>query len=342
MHRIFTSIIFLCGFITAFSQDVSTPVAYMEYFTSREAVLSENYLSYMSQVAHGRRARKLEKRRQELLTSIRQASNDANKAKAYKGDASLRDVYRTYWDILYKVFNEDYHKIVDMEEIAEQSYDNMEAYLLAQQRASEVLDKEQDKIQPVFRDFAKRNNITLQETETKMTKKLQQVGEVNVYSNKVFLIFFKSFKQEVYVIDAFNRKDINSIEQNRNTLTKFAEEGLSKLDTLKAFHGDGSLSKACRQVLEFHRNEAEKLIPVLGDFLVKSDEFEKTRKSFDAKPESKRTQTDIDNYNAIVKQYNAAVASSNQTLNNINNGSKKASDHWETVRKRFMEQHIPK
>lgn len=328
--------------MSVFAQDVSSPVAYMDFFTSRETALSENYLSYMSEVAHGRRARKLEKRRQELLTSIKQALNDGNRAKAYKGDVALRNAYRSYWDILYKVFNEDYHKIVNMEEIAEQSYDNMEAYLLAQEKAGEVLNQEQEKIEPVFKDFAARNNIKLLEKETKTTKKLRQVGKVNEYYNKVFLIFFKSYKQEFYVMDAFNRKDINSIEQNRNTLTKFADEGLSKLDTLRPFQGDASLSKACRQVLEFHRTEAEKQLPGLGDFLVKSDEFEKARKSFEGKPQAKRTQADVDNYNAYVKEYNVAVNSSNQILNNINSGSKKAIESWESSRKRFMEQHVPK
>jgi hypothetical protein len=45
----------------------------------------------------------------------------------WKGDRSFRDTTVAYLKLLYIVFNEDYGKIVNMEEIAEQSYDAMEA-----------------------------------------------------------------------------------------------------------------------------------------------------------------------------------------------------------------------
>jgi hypothetical protein len=344
MFKKFTLAFFICFFylLPSRSQQPGTPVEYMDYFTSREDELSKNYLTYMSEVAHGRRARKLEKRRTELTASIRQALNDAGKIRPYKGDGSLRDVFKNYWDILLKVFNEDYHKIVDMEEISEQSYDNMEAYLLAQEKAGDVLDAAQNKIDPVFKTFAKNNNVNLIDKETKVTKKLRQVADVNNYYNKVFLIFFKSYKQEFYVMDAFNRKDINSTEQNRSTLARFAGEGLQKLDTMKSFKGDASIANACRKVLEFHKSEAEKNLQGLSDFLVKHDEYEKAKKGFDGKPQNKRTQADIDSYNKYVNEYNQAVIASNRNLSEINTASKKVLDVWESSRKRFMEQHVPK
>ena len=329
--------------ISVFAQNTQTPVEYMDFFTNREEELSKKYLSYMGEVAHGNRARKLEKRRQELIAQIRQSVNEANRARPYKGDATLRDVYRSYWDILLKVFNEDYHKIVNMEEIAEQSYDHMEAYLLAQEKASEVLNVAQDKIEPVFRDFAGRNNIRLiDNVDTKMEKRLRQVGLVNNYYHQIFLIFFKSYKQEAYVMDALNKKDINAIEQNRNTLIRFAEEGLSKLDTIKAFKGDGSLTTACRKVLEFHKAEGEKQLPGLNDYLLKNDEFVRIKKAFDAKAAAKRTQADIDVYNKGVNELNAALNASNKLLTAMNTGREKVIDNWEVSRKRFMESHIPK
>ncbi len=329
--------------LSLFAQSAQTPVAYMDFFTNREEELSKKYLSYMGEVAHGNRARKLEKRRQELIAQIRQSLNEANRARPYKGDATLRDVYKSYWDILLKVFNEDYHKIVNMEEIAEQSYDHMEAYLLAQEKAGEVLNVEQDKIEPVFRDFAARNNIRLiDNVDSKMEKRLRQVGLVNNYYHQIFLIFFKSWKQEAYVMDALNKKDINAIEQNRNTLIRFAEEGLSKLDTIKAFKGDGSLAMACRKVLEFHKTEGEKQLPGLNDYLLRNDEFEKIKKAFDAKPAAKRTQADIDVYNKGVNELNTALNASNKLLTGMNTGREKVIDHWEVTRKRFMESHIPK
>lgn len=336
-------VFFIFCFVSSGAQTPDSPVEYMDYLSIREQELSKKYLTYMSEVAHGNRARKMEKRRQELISEIRQSLNDATKLRPYKGDVSLRDTFKNYWDILLKVFTEDYHKIVNMEEIAEQSYDNMEAYLLAQERAGEVLDVASAKIGPVYKEFAEKNNVRLIDGgDSKMQKKLRQVGRVNAYYHQVFLLFFKSYKQEAYVWDAYARKDINGIEQNKNSLVRVSDEGLARLDTIKAFDGDGSLTNACRKVLEFHRNEAEKHIPGLTEFIMKNDEFAKIKNAFEAKPAAKRTQSDVDIFNKSVAEINNAVTTSNRTVADTNTGRQKALDHWENTRKNFMQLHVPK
>jgi hypothetical protein len=314
----------------------------MSYLADRERALSERYLSYMSESAHGNRARKLEKKRKELIAEIRKSIGDAGRLRPFKGDASLRDAYRTYWDILLKVFNEDFEKIVDMEAIAEESYDNMEAYLLAHERAGDVLDAAHQQIEPVFKAFAENNNITLIETESKMDRKLKQVVEVNAYYHQLFLIFFKSFKQEVYTTEAFNRKDINAVEQNRGTLAKYAVEGLGKLDNIQPYKGDASILNACRRVLEFHRDEADKHFPVHSEFLVRQDEFDKIRKAFEVKPAASRTQADVDQYNKSINEFNKILTNTNKSLEVLNRDRQKVMSNWETASGRFMEAHVPR
>jgi hypothetical protein len=334
-------LLLLASAVPALAQG-ENPIEYMRFFSDRDQELSQKYLSYMSEVAHGHRARKMEKRRQEVIAEIRQSLGDATRARPFKSDASLRDVYKNYWDILLKVFNEDYHKIVDMEEIAEQSYDNMEAYLLAQEKAGEVLHTEAAKIEPVYKKFAENNNVKLIDGgDSKMAKKLRKVGRVNEYYHHLFLIFFKSFKQEVYVWDAINRKDVNALEQNNNTLQKFADEGLASLDTLKAFEGDGSLINNCRKVLEFYKNEAKNQIPAVSDYLLKSDEFDKVKKNYDGKPAAKRTQADIDTYNQSVGEMNKSVNIYNKVVNDSNEARTKVLQNWDNAVKRFMDSHVP-
>lgn len=343
MKRVIMIFIMVCMAQLARAQAPATAVEYMQYLTDREQELSKKYLSYMSEVAHGNRARKMEKRRQELISAIRQSLGEAGRLRPFKGDASLRDAYKNYWDILLKVFNEDYHKIVNMEEIAEQSYDNMEAYMLAQEKAGEVLSQESEKIAPVYKAFAANNNIQLIESgDSKMEKKLRQVGRVNAYYHELFLIFFKSFKQEVYLFDSFNNKDLNGLEQNKNALIKVSEEGLAKLDTIKAFNGDGSLVTACRKVLEFHKFEAVNQVPGLSDYIIKTDEFMKMKKVYDAKPQAKLTQADVDVYNKAVEDMNKAIASSNKIGTDCNNGREKVLGNWEITKKKFMEAHVPR
>lgn len=320
----------------------SDPVAHMKYFTEREFVLSEKYLNYMSQVAHGRSARKLEKKREELLNAIRQSVRDASTVRPYNGDATLKEAYKRAWDILYKVFNEDYEKIVDMEAIAEQSYDKMEAYLLAQDRAGEVLADAYKDVGPVYKAFAEKNNVKLIEAEdSKLEKKLKIIAEVNKYNRAAFLIFFKGYKQEAYTLAAANNNDLNALEQSNGTLKKFAEEGLAKVSELRPFNGDDSVLKALRALMNFYIEESDRYFPVLSEGLLSRDDFEKAKKAYDSKPASKRTQADVDAYNDAVRKVNLGVSEQNKLHNQYNTRRNKLIDEWNAANDRFMDTHVP-
>jgi hypothetical protein len=342
-----TRIIFLAWTIfgvalSVSAQTVESPVDHMRYLSEREAELQKNYLSYMSEVAHGQRARKMEKRRQELIVSIQQAIRDAGKLRPYKGDASLRTAFTGYWNILLLVFKEDYHKIVDMEEVAEQSYDLMEALMLAQEKVDEKLSSAYDKIPEAYNAFASKHDVTLTDgEETKVAKKLNKVSQVNVYSNNLFLIYFKSAVQENNLASAMNAKDISAVEQSKNALTTYAQEGLSRLDTIKAFDGDVSLINACRRALQFHKAEGETRIPPMADYLIKADEFTKIKKSFDAIPASKRTQADVDKFNLAVNEVNKGAQTFNKLSEQLFKDRIKIVESWNASRKEFMDKHMP-
>ena len=51
-----------------------------------------------------------------------------------------------YIKFCYNVFNDDYAKIVNLEDIAEQSYDEMQAYLLLQEKTNEKINEANDKM----------------------------------------------------------------------------------------------------------------------------------------------------------------------------------------------------
>lgn len=334
----------LAAVIRCFGQQPDSPVAHMSQITETDAGLQKKYLSYMSTVAHANSARKMEKRREELIMSIRDAIRNTSKIPLYKDDPALRDTYVQYLEILLSVFNEDYHKIVDMEAIAEQSYDNMEAYLLAQEQAEAKLQEAAKKIEPAYNDYAARHNVTLVESEkeNKVSKKLEVIGKVNEYYHKVYLIFFKSTHQEGYLMKAIQDNDINAIEQNRGVQAKYAEEGLTSLDQVKTFQGkDASLANACRKALTFYKQEADTKVQVITDYMLKVDEFEKLRKAMEAKSDKQRTQADIDRYNKAVAEMNASINNYNKTIGTLNDERARVINDWNTASKKFMDAHIP-
>jgi len=217
---------------TTFAQ--SEAVNYMNVFSTEYGSIQKDMWDYTSSVSHGKSARTVDKRRVELIQTSNAALSKAKSAKAFDGSTRFKDSVVEYFRISNIVLKEDYAKIVDMEAVSEESYDAMEAYMLARDRANDKLLEASKMVEREQKKFASENNINLISSEDKLDKKMEIAGQVYDHYNEVYLIFFKSFKQEVYLNDALARKDLNAIEQNRNALVSTAEEGLVKLKSLKA------------------------------------------------------------------------------------------------------------
>ncbi|MGB8191875.1 MAG: hypothetical protein WCF67_08155 [Chitinophagaceae bacterium] len=326
---------------SAAAQEFANAGDYMSYIVKTEEAISAKYISYMSGASHGKSLRKVEKRRQDLMNSIYETRFKVHEMPSYKGDKTLRDASVNYLKMMYSVFNEDYGKIVNMEEIAEQSYDNMEAYLMVQEKANEKLKEAGVARSAVWDQFAKKYNVTVVDQTSLLDMKLEKAEKVNNYYHQLYLIFFKSHKQEMYLIAAVDTKNVNSIEQNRNSLLKFTTEGLAKLQDTKPFENDARLIVACRQVLQFLQDEANDKVGVMTDFIMKSENFEQVKKAFNAIPASKRTQQDINNYNKAIDAMNKGVNQFNFTNKMLNEKRNDILKTWNNAVQSFFDEHMP-
>ena len=344
LYGILTSSSFLlCGiFKTLQAQDFKNAGEYMDYISAEFTKISKDTWNYTSAASHGKKARKVDNLRKELITTVSDAIKKIEKMPKYDEDGSLRDSMVSYLKLNYNVLKQDYAKIVDMEEISEQSYDLMEAYLKAQEIADTKLEIAGDMVESQQKVFSDKHNITLIYSEDKISKKLKEAHYVYDYYNIIYLIFFRSYKQEAYLLVALNKNDLNGIEQNNNALFTFSKDGLLKMDTLKTFKGDLSLKNAAYQILKFYNNEAEVKIPILTDFLLKKENFEKTKKIFDSKPASKRTNQEIEDFNIAVNDYNQEVNKYNITNQDLNKERNKQLDNWNKTVADFLDKHVPK
>jgi len=334
-----TIIFLLFTAFTSHGQVIDQPVDYMTAIANAQTEMKQKYMAYVSAVAHGRRARKIEKMRLATLESISNCKYKTADINIYKGDNSLRKSSIDYIDLCYKVFNEDYKHIVDMEEIAEQSYDEMQAYMLLLEKTNEKLKIASDNMHNASIEFAKKYNITLIQTSDELSEKLNTADLLSSYRDKLYLIFYKCNFEDGVMTKAINNKKVKDIEQARNSLVQYATEGLTALNELRSFQGDPSLANACREVLTFYKKMAETDAPKITDFFLKEEEFEKTKKTMDTK--SDRTKQDIDAYNKAVKDINAAINISNQTNITINTNRNKVLTNWENADKAFADMHMP-
>jgi len=323
------------------AQNLDNPGDYMTAITKARGEMDTKYMQYISAAAHGRRARKVEKLRQEVLDNITDSRYKTTDLPIYKGDNSLRQSSINYIQLCYNVFAEDYKKIVNIEELAEQSVDEMQAYMLLQEKVSERLHDGYDSLDKAEKTFAAKYNVTLNTTQSPLGEKMEEAGKLNVYSNSVYLIFFKCNWEDNQMVKAMNDKKVNDAEQARSALLSFANDGLKSLDTLKPFEGDPSLIGSCKHALLFYQQAADKDIPKLTDFFVRAEEFDKLKKAFEAKDPSSRTQSDVDTYNKAVKDMNSSINAFNQTNNKVNNGRTQTINEWNSAEKDFADQHMP-
>jgi hypothetical protein len=335
------SFLFLFSHKQLNAQTTDNPVTYMSQIEKAEETVSKKYISYMSTVSHGKSAKAGDKRRTDLINTIYEAKTKVNDMPSFSNDKSLRDASVSYLKLMYDVFNEDYAKIVNMEEIAEQSYDMMEAYLMAEEKAGEKLQEAGQKRSEAAKTFAAAHNVNLVTTKNEMSEKMEKIGKVSDYYHQVYLVFFKSSKQEGYLTEAVEKKDINGIEQNKNALLKYAEEGLAKLDTMHAFEADKTIVTSCKKALEFFKEEAGAKIAVTTDFLLKNTDFERLKKAMDAKPAKERTKQDVETYNKAVNDINKAMGTYNQTNQYLNTRRTDVYNNWNSTVQTFFDTHMP-
>lgn len=321
-------------------QSFSSAVEYMDYINTEYRTISEESLDYSNAVARGRNARKIDKRRQELIRAIAESRKNIGRLRPYNGDPEFRDTASYVLKISQIVFQEDYDKILDMEEIAEQSYDLMEAYLLAKEMASEKLENANESLELTAKIFANRNNINLIESEDKLSKQLAAMSALFGYYNDVYLVFFKPYKQEAYLLNAFSEGDLIAIEQNRDALITASDEGLSKIKELSSFKNDRRLAQSTIETLNFYKSEATSLIQPMVDYYVKQEEFERVKTAYDSK--KKKTKDDVNAYNSTIKALNSQVKESNEASERLNKLRGKSLDNWNDTASEFLKDNAPR
>jgi len=295
---------------------------------------------YIKAMAHSKGAKRVEKKRQKLLNEIREVRTEINRQHSFYKDDTLKKAIVEYLNLDYTILKEDYGKILDMEAIAEQSYDNMEAYLLAKELASEKLHESFDIVKKAEKDFAAKYNITLIESEEdRMSEKIRKAGEALKYYNTIYLIFFKSYKEDSYVMAALTNKDLNAFVQHNSTLEKFSEEGIAELEKTKSFQGDIRMKRMGIEYLRFLNKESKTTYVSQKDNFMKLDKFDKLDKAYKSKRKKDITNEDIKKFNEAVNEVNEAIKKSNELFNQNYEMKSKLLDKWNDTSDEFLREH---
>lgn len=323
------------------AQKFDSPSDYLSFVGDELEIISKNNWKYTKAVAHSKNDRTVSSKRKVLVKSVERAFLKVQRADGYDGDEYKNQVLK-HLTFNKNILNNDYAEILDMKAIAEQSYDLMEAYIIAQEMAEEKMEQAQAEYENNFYAFAKKHDINIIESDSDLSKKMKISGEVFDHYNELYLIFFKVYINEIYLMDALEKNDISAIQQNTNALSQSAKEGLTILENAALYKNDASIVKATKEIFDFFIDEADVKMPQQLDFLVLNEDMETISKTLEKTPEKKRTKKQVDDYNDKVKQINKAVKNYNKVNTDLNNNRQKAFNALDVTKDKFLGKHIPK
>lgn len=314
-------------------------IDYSENFTVPLLNLRQANYSYLQAVTKIRRTRTVEKKRQELLVGIQTNKDKFKMIGSFYKDSTLRSELIRYLDLLYIVLKEDFDKILDMEDIKAQAYDEDEAHQLAVDMAFEKLNKCHEFLSKTEDQFFEKYKVPVNKEKDELTLKIEKANKALSYYDTIYRIFSKVNRENAYARQAIDKKDIASLEQHATTLVSFSEVGLEKMKQKMGFDGDSGLILAATKLLEYYKHEGLETCPANVEFLMKGDNFLLANKKYNSIREDDRTQEDINRYNDAVKLYNKAV----KEINKLNTASfkldKELIEFWNKQKDLFFEKH---
>ncbi len=321
-------------------QNFKTASDYLKFVGNEQDEITRNMWKYTKAIAHTKSERDIENRRKRLLKTVTNAIVKIEKTEGFDGNDYKVKVLR-HLNFNKDLLNQDYEKIIDMKAVAEQSYDAMEAYILAQELAKEKIQESQLIYETDFQNFADKNNIEIIDDETDLGKKMKISNQVFSYYNDLYLTYFKVYINEIYLMDALEKSDVGAIQQNANALNTAAKEGLEMLDLKAPYKKDNSIIEATKKAFEFFIEESSTKVPQITEFLLMNEEFETIRNTLDQFPERERTSDQIADYNKKVKQINTGITNYNKINTELNTKRQEVINNLNNTNAKFLDRHVP-
>ncbi|WP_432670873.1 hypothetical protein [Flavobacterium sp. SM2513] len=328
---------------SGFAQEFKTPLDYLEFMSKESDLISQSTWKYTLAVAHSKSARKIDNTRKNLVKSIQNSKKKIENLKdGYKGDVEYRDQMIAYLDISENHINQEYDKIIDMQEVAEQSYDFMEAYILARELVNEKINAEMDQLNANQKIFANKYGVQISESKSALSEKMKISNEVFDNQTELYLIFFKANITDYNLMKATQEKDLSAIQQNATALQQFAEEGLTKLKMFKTYKNDPLLVNATKKAMEFYQKEAVELAPKIISFLMLNEKMQESSTAMNNKSPKNRTKEEVDAFNKLVNEVNKEIGTYNKLNAKFNADKSLAVAYWNNSSDSFVSKHVPK
>lgn len=332
-------LLFLVGFM-GFAQQ--TPVEYMDQISQGNDEILKQTWTYLKAISKGQKPRRIEKKRAKVEKSIREAINRVRAAGAYNGNRELKDSALSVLNFHLDVMTGRAKKLVDMEEVAYQSYDFLEAYVLYQRQINEKVAIRNEFYKYAQHKFASEHNVNLTEATSELGEKVKESSKILQYREMMYLSMMRGMMKEAEVLKGLgNPETASNYDGSEGLMVELLKDIRQKMDTISAPNADLSLRKATESALSFLEKEAKELYPKIVEFNEKQAEFEAFKKEFESDKNNEFDRNKVNEFNQKVNEINRLSKQLNNLYSRYNLFRESVQNQWNNVSTTFLDRHVP-
>lgn len=232
----------------------------------------------------------LEARRNEVMQQIMLSKEKIKKMPPLNGDTRLRDEAVETLNEYQHAFELDYKAIIGLKQKSKDSFQAMEAYWKAEDKAEEKVNKATSRLRKAQQVYANKNNMKVVDgkEDNVLEEKMARISAVNNYWREIYLESFKVSKEYDLLWDILSREKAEPLDHQRKEVIKIVDQVLPLLKGKPGYNGDVEFRNQTTDLLEYYQRVAKidfvKIVEVLR---------------------KKPTQEEIDLVNSIINTCNA-------------------------------------
>lgn len=239
--------------------NLKNPADYNNYIMKEIADAVRTNHDYIVITVHSDDYEEMERRRQAVIQQIEKSRDSVMAMPSFEGDTQLRDAAVVALKEYETAFRLDYKEIIGLKKKSKDSYEQMEEYFKAEDRAEEKINQSTLKLKRAQKAYASRYNMSIapSRSEDLLEEKMERIKAVNTYWRKIFILYFKVSKQYDYMWDALQNQKAGPLDHQRTLVMDVIQEVLPELEKLEDFRGDHEFKEQTIAIIQYYQSVAQ-------------------------------------------------------------------------------------
>lgn len=246
---------FVCLFLiqTSFAQGFSSPLEYLEYFNQEFMQLQELQIEYSSLLVHSQ-SDIAEQKRQDLLAATQKLQHRFTNLKAYEDDKGIKSNAAEVTEIMLQLGTKDYQATADQNANCSDCFAAVLEQTVLTGKDIDALNKSMSDLVKRIEQFAKANEIKLEDNGDNHETLLGKIGRINSYIQELDLAVLEVQYANGDLVEAFNANDIDAAKAASKAMNKAAANANKRLKKIERIPEDASTLGFAQKMVDFYKD----------------------------------------------------------------------------------------